>query len=164
MVKKVSKKSKARKNKPRKDKLKSSESTSLDEYLYVAIEDLRAFRVSILESSKAFIENLKSYQRIQAINKQKKALVENITKNIKDIESSLSKIQSLLPTKLVRKTEKIIKKQSASVKKQKHKKESTTKEVDRESRESFREVLASEPSSDVDKLFDTVQERLSELK
>lgn len=155
MVKKRLKKRKAVKSK---DKAMASDK----EYLYVAIEDINAFRVSILESSKAFLENLKSYHQLQALNTGKKGLVENIKKNMKDIELAFSKMQGLIPTKLVLKTEKVLKKQiPIHTKTMKHKKEEL---VVKNAENMFDKPSIPRQSNDIDRLFDIVQEKLSELK
>ena len=69
---------------------------------YVRIDDPRAFRRHILESSKQVIGSLQANRKVQDIRKRKREALDAIRQDMKEITMMVSKLDELLPQKELR--------------------------------------------------------------
>ncbi len=150
MARKKSSKQKQRKVKPRQAK-----QSSVDNYLYVAIPNVKEFRRNILEPARDLIDNIKGYESLKALQEEKKQLLVNIANLVKELQASVSKIERLLPQGLIANA---LKQAELELKKFEKKKFKIEKDLQSQSHESDQSIATSK----ISKLFSTGLEQESE--
>jgi len=149
MARKKSSKQKQRKVKPRQAK-----QSSVDNYLYVAIPNVKEFRRNILEPARDLIDNIKGYESLKALQEEKKQLLVNIANLVKELQASVSKIERLLPQGLIANA---LKQAELELKKFEKKKFRIEKDLQSQSHESDQSIATSK----ISKLFSTGLEQES---
>ena len=78
----------------------------MSERLFRRIENPNATRRTVLESSKTIIQNLKSYQKILDIHKQKSELKKSLKINLRELKLILENLKGIMPESIKAREEK----------------------------------------------------------